>query len=155
MFLGLVCELCALCLSGDPLMVGVADVSCAGTVSNLAQGMSKMQLELERVRGAEDLIRENERLRLQNRLLELRVKFLEDEYNVPVDKRFEVVQAPPPTVHHHETHKTPDSEYCLPCNSHPPLRVPSARMPATQVRERRKVRASVCVLVEVTIIPDG
>ena len=80
MFLGLVCEL----LSGDPLMVGVADVSCAGTVSNLAQGMSKMQLELERVRGAEDLIRENERLRR-------RVKSLEDEYNVPVDKRFDVV----------------------------------------------------------------
>jgi hypothetical protein len=77
-------------------MVGVADVSCAGTVSNLAQGMSKMQLELERVRGAEDLIRENERLRLQNRLLELRVKSLEDEYNVPVDKRFDVVQAPHP-----------------------------------------------------------
>ena len=43
-----------------------------------------MQLELERVRGAEDLIRENERLRR-------RVKSLEDEYNVPVDKRFDVV----------------------------------------------------------------
>ena len=57
-----------------------------------------MQLELERVRGAEDLIRENERLRR-------RVKSWEDEYNVPVDKRFDAIQAPP-TTHQDETPKT-------------------------------------------------
>ena len=81
------------------------DVSCAGTVSNLAEGISKMENELERVCGAEDLIRENERLRLQNRLRELRIKSLEDEYNVPVDKRFDAIQAPP-TTHQDETPKT-------------------------------------------------
>lgn len=113
------CE-CCLVLSASRALLSLSiwlyvdDVfSCAGTVSNLAQGMSQMQLELQRVRGAEDLIRENERQRLHIRSLELRLKSLEDEHNVPAEQRFAAFEVPS-TPHHQDTHKTPDSEYWLP-----------------------------------------
>jgi hypothetical protein len=63
-----------------------------------------MQLELQRVHGVEDFVRENERLRMH-------IKSLEDKYDVPPDQRYGSIQVTS-TPQHDACYQTPGGE-CL------------------------------------------
>ena len=84
-----------------------------GTVSNLAQGMTKMQVELERVRGVEDYIRENERLILY-------IKSMEEKYEVPLQERYASIRVTS-TPQQDASYQTAGGECLLPSPHHSPL----------------------------------
>ena len=63
----------------------------SGTVSNLAQGMTELQREQQRVRGREEYIRENEQLRQQIKTQSTYIVSLEEQCNVPPDQRYNAV----------------------------------------------------------------
>ena len=63
----------------------------SGTVGNLAQGMTELQREQQRVRGREEYIRENEQLRQQIKTQSTYIVSLEERCNVPPDQRYNAV----------------------------------------------------------------
>ena len=80
------------------------------TVSNLAQGMTKMQVELQRVRGVEDYIRENERQLLY-------IKSLEEKYDVSLQQRYASMRVTL-TPQQDASYQTPGGECLLPSLHH-------------------------------------
>ena len=87
-------------------------VYTSGTVGNLAKGMTCMQLDLQRIRGGEEYIRENESLKEQIKSQSSYIMSLEQRCNVPPDQRYNPLSSVQvPSTPQHATLNTPGGEW--------------------------------------------